>query len=160
MSLLHCIYFDYFFLFQFKVIGRMSGAAEAFRFFGSLGSEVYGPAQVEKFHWADYLIFSLSLAISLVIGIFFAFTGDRQRSTQEFLLAGRSAGIIPVAMSALASFISAVFIVNVPGEVMYNGTMFSMQFIGYILFTAIGTHTFLPFFHKRGQISAYQVRLK
>ena len=136
----------------------MADPAAAYRFLGSLGSEVYGPAQVEKFHWADYLIFSLSLAISLAIGIFFAVTGDRQRTTHEFLLAGREAGVIPVAMSSLASFISAVYIVSIPAEVMYNGTMFSMQFMGYFLFVVVGTHTFLPFFHKRGQISAYQVR--
>ena len=68
-------------------------AAVTFRFLGSLGSEVYGPANIQKFHWADYLVFTLSLAVSLAIGIFFALTGDKQRTTQEFLLASRSAGM-------------------------------------------------------------------
>ncbi len=62
-------------------------------------------------------------------------------------------------MSAIASFISAVYIISVPAEIMYNGTMFSMQFIGYLIFTAIGAHTFLPFFHRRGKISVYEVSI-
>lgn len=66
--------------------------AAAYAFLGSLGSEVIGPTEVDTFHWADYLIFSLSLAISLLIGLYFAVTGDRQRTTEEFLLASRNAG--------------------------------------------------------------------
>ncbi len=50
--------------------------------------------EVDQFHWADYLIFSASLLVSLVIGVYFACAGDKQRTTEEFLLAGRSAGQI------------------------------------------------------------------
>ncbi len=66
-------------------------------------------------------------------------------------------GIIPVAMSAIASFVSAVYVISIPAEIMYNGTMFGMQFIGYIMFTAFGAHVFIPYFMKRGQISVHQV---
>ena len=36
-------------------------------------------------HWADYLVFSVYLLISLAIGAYFAFTGQRQRSAEEFI---------------------------------------------------------------------------
>ncbi len=51
---------------------------------------------VQTFHWADYLIFTLSLVISLAIGVYFAVSGDRQRTTEEFLLASRNAGGIMI----------------------------------------------------------------
>ena len=67
----------------------------ALGFLSGLGS-IGGPDEADKFHWADYLVFSLSLAVSLAIGIFFACTGDKQRTTEEFLLAGRNTGNILV----------------------------------------------------------------
>ena len=40
-------------------------------------------------HWADYLIFVLVLLISVIIGIYHAATGGRQRTTEEFIMANR-----------------------------------------------------------------------
>ena len=42
------------------------------------------------FHWADYLVFAATLLIALGIGVFQAFTGDRQKTTKEYLMGNRS----------------------------------------------------------------------
>ena len=60
-------------------------------------------------------------------------------------------------MSAVGTFISAVFLISIPAEIMYNGTMFFMQWMGFIMFVTVGAHTFMPFFMRRGNISCYQV---
>ena len=39
-------------------------------------------------HWADYLVFSLFLLISLLIGIYFALTGGKQKRAKEFISGG------------------------------------------------------------------------
>jgi len=47
-----------------------------------------------SFHAVDYAIFALVLAVSLSIGFYHAFTGGRQRTTKEYLLANRQARLI------------------------------------------------------------------
>ena len=42
-----------------------------------------------EFHWADYVVCCLSFGISIAIGIYFACTGGKQRTTKEFLMADR-----------------------------------------------------------------------
>ncbi len=64
-----------------------------------------------------------------------------------------------VSLSALSTFVSAVFVVGIPTEVYYYGAMFSMAWIGYILFAFLGAQIFIPFYHDMGYISAYQVGL-
>ena len=67
-------------------------------------------ATAEEFHWADYLIFSLLLALSCGIGLFYALSGGKQKTQKEFLMADRKMYTLPVATSMLVSFISAILV--------------------------------------------------
>lgn len=53
------------------------------------------------FGWVDYLIFTLTLTMSLMIGIYHAWKGSAN-STMEYLLGGKTMGIFPIAMSFAA----------------------------------------------------------
>lgn len=64
-------------------------------------------AQVFYLGAVDYVIFSLVLCISAGIGIFFGCI-KKQKNTDEFLLGNRKMGILPVSLSLLASFMSAI----------------------------------------------------
>ncbi|XP_010016085.1 PREDICTED: sodium-dependent multivitamin transporter-like, partial [Nestor notabilis] len=75
-----------------------------------------------EFTVIDYSIFALLLLLSSAIGLFYALSGDRQRTVQEFLLANRNMGFLPVALSLLATFQSAVAILGVPAEIYHFGT--------------------------------------
>ncbi len=55
------------------------------------------------FGWADYLIFSLALVLSLLIGIHQAWKGAGS-STTNYLLGGKSMRIFPIAMSFAARY--------------------------------------------------------
>ena len=55
---------------------------------------------IDKFGWEEYLIFSLMLAISAAIGIYFWWKSER--TNHDFLLGKRKMGVLPMSMSLLA----------------------------------------------------------
>ncbi|XP_078416690.1 solute carrier family 5 member 6a [Cetorhinus maximus] len=109
-----------------------------------------------RFSIADYVIFVLLLVFSSVIGLFYALSGGQQRTTQEFLLAGRSMTFVPVALSLLASFQSAVAILGVPAEIYTFGTEYWFLGCSYFLGLLIPAHIFVPMFYRLGLTSTYE----
>eukprot|EP00058_Branchiostoma_floridae_P024193 XP_002609683.1 hypothetical protein BRAFLDRAFT_83696 [Branchiostoma floridae] len=75
-------------------------------------------AVTPQFSVADYAVFAVSLLISAGIGLYYALTGGKQRTTQEFLMADRKMSAVPVAMSLMASFCSAIALLGQPAEAM------------------------------------------
>ena len=65
-----------------------------------------------EFHWADYVVFAGSLALSLGIGFFFAFKDRKKADTKEYLLGGNGLNPIAVGMSIAASLMNAVFLIG------------------------------------------------
>ena len=55
------------------------------------------------FQWPDYLVFFLMLVVSASIGAFFGFSARKKAAnTTDFLMAGKSMGPVPIAMSLIA----------------------------------------------------------
>ncbi|XP_032912172.1 sodium-dependent multivitamin transporter [Catharus ustulatus] len=109
-----------------------------------------------EFTAIDYSIFALLLVLSSAIGLFYALTGDRQRTVQEFLLANRDMGCLPVALSLLASFQSAVAILGAPAEIFRFGTEYWFLGCSYFLGLLIPAHIFIPIFYRLRITSAYE----
>ncbi|XP_062857283.1 solute carrier family 5 member 6a [Trichomycterus rosablanca] len=105
---------------------------------------------------ADYAIFVLLLVASAGIGLFYAFSGGRQSTTREFLLADRSMSCLPVSLSLLATFQSAVAILGAPAEVYAHGTQYWFLGCSYFLGLLIPAHVFIPVFYRLRLSSAYQ----
>ncbi|CAL8274446.1 unnamed protein product [Merluccius merluccius] len=108
------------------------------------------------FSAADYVIFAVLLAASMAIGVYYAASGGRQRTTREFLLADRGMSAAPVSLSLIASFQSAVAIVGVPGEVYAHGTQFWFIGVAYVLGLLVPAHVFVPIFYRLQLSSAYE----
>uniref|UniRef100_A0AAR2LND9 Sodium-dependent multivitamin transporter n=1 Tax=Pygocentrus nattereri TaxID=42514 RepID=A0AAR2LND9_PYGNA len=108
------------------------------------------------FTTVDYVIFALLLVASTGIGLFYAFSGGRQRTTQEFLLADRSMSCLPVSLSLLATFQSAVAILGAPSEIYTYGTQYWFLGCSYFLGLLIPAHIFIPVFYRLRLSSAYQ----
>ncbi|XP_019638106.1 PREDICTED: sodium-coupled monocarboxylate transporter 1-like [Branchiostoma belcheri] len=108
------------------------------------------------FSIADYVVFSLMICVSAGIGIYYAFSGGGQKTTKEFLLADRQMHVVPVAMSLMASFMSAITVLGTPAEVYTHGTMFWMFWITYIFMIVISAHLYMPVFFNLGVTSAYE----
>ncbi|XP_065443397.1 sodium-dependent multivitamin transporter isoform X1 [Chrysemys picta bellii] len=105
---------------------------------------------------ADYTVFVLLLVLSSAIGLFYALSGGRQRTVQEFLLANRSMSFLPVALSLLATFQSAVAILGVPAEIYRFGTEYWFLGCCYFLGLLIPAHVFIPVFYRLHLTSTYE----
>ena len=67
----------------------------------------------------NYFIFSLMLLVSAVIGIFYWRRG--QKNIDEFIMAGRGMGTLPMTLSLVASFMSAITLLGTPAEMYVSG---------------------------------------
>uniref|UniRef100_A0A673WZL6 Sodium-dependent multivitamin transporter n=1 Tax=Salmo trutta TaxID=8032 RepID=A0A673WZL6_SALTR len=114
------------------------------------------PSTSMHFTTPDYVIFALLLVASTCIGLFYALSGGRQRTTQEFLLADRSMSCLPVSLSLLATFQSAVAILGVPSEIYTYGTQYWFLGVSYFLGLLIPAHVFIPVFYRLRLTSAYE----
>lgn len=109
-----------------------------------------------KFGVVDYVIFVLLLVFSAGIGLYYALSGGKQRTVQEFLLANRSMSFLPVALSLLATFQSAVAILGVPSEIYRFGTEYWFLGCSYFLGLLIPAHIFIPIFYRLRLTSTYE----
>ncbi|XP_078506134.1 sodium-dependent multivitamin transporter isoform X2 [Lissotriton helveticus] len=109
-----------------------------------------------RFGTVDYVIFVLLLVLSSGIGLYYALSGGKQRTMQEFLLADRSMSFLPVALSLLATFQSAVAILGVPSEIYRFGTEYWFLGCSYILGLLIPAHIFIPVLYRLRLTSTYE----
>lgn len=108
----------------------------------------------------DYCIFIGLLAASALIGVYYVIKEKwqtKKATADDILMGGREMGIFPVAMSLIASYMSAITVLGIPTEVYLFGTGYWMVALAGILTYPVTCHIFLPFFHDMGLSSAYQV---
>ena len=74
-----------------------------------------------SFHLADYSIFAVTIIVSLGIGLYYALSGGKQRTTSEYLVGNRQMMILPVAISLMVSFESSIMMLGTPAEVYMFG---------------------------------------
>lgn len=111
---------------------------------------------VQRFSWADYLVFVAMLLVSAVIGIFYGFCGKKENDTKEFLMAGKSMTTFPVAMSLIASFMSAITLLGTPSEVYQFGFLYWLVGFSYFLVMPAAAYLYFPVFHEIQVTSAYE----
>ncbi|CAB3238902.1 unnamed protein product [Arctia plantaginis] len=109
---------------------------------------VFGP-------W-DYAIMAATMVASMVIGLYFRFTGGKQKTNEEYLLADRNMSIFPVAVSLMASFMSAITLLGVTAENYYYGMQFVVINISYGIATPIASRLYLPVFFGLQKTSTYE----
>jgi Na+/proline symporter len=72
----------------------------------------------------DLGVFAAMLASSTVIGCYFGLCTGRQKNAQDYLMGGRNMNMLPVALSLVASFISAITVQGEPAEIYTHGTQY------------------------------------
>lgn len=109
-----------------------------------------------QFGTVDFVVFGAMLLLSATIGIYHAFTGGKQRTTKEFLFANRGMMGIPVALSLLASFMSAITILGVPSEIYTYGTQYWLIIASYVILFPSVALIFVPVFRAVEISSSYE----
>ncbi|XP_052262230.1 sodium-dependent multivitamin transporter-like isoform X3 [Dreissena polymorpha] len=109
-----------------------------------------------SFKALDYVLFGLTLTFSALIGIFYAIKDRKRQNTKEFLLAGRDMNPIPVSLSLVASFMSAISLLGTPAEMYNYSTMYWYIGLSYLLVIAAAAHVFVPVFYRLRCTSAYE----
>ena len=115
-------------------------------------------AETVQFGKVDFAVFGIMLFLSTAIGIYHALTGGKQRTTKEFLFANRGMMAIPVALSLIASFMSAITILGVPAEVYIYGTQYWLIIASYVILFPSVALVFVPVFRAVDISSSYEVR--
>ena len=109
------------------------------------------------FHWADYLAFSILLAVSAGVGIFYGIKDRKKKSDVSYLLANRDMSILPVSLSLFVSWISAMSFLSDPIQVYNHGIMYWYIGIGYVLGVFPAAFYFGPKIHRLRLISFNEV---
>ena len=107
-----------------------------------------------KFGVINYVIFVFMLLVSAVIGVYYWWRG--QKNTEEFLLASRSMSTIPMTLSLVASFMSAITLLGVPAEIYTAGTQFLMSILGYPFIMEVVIHFYVPVYDELKLTTSYQ----
>ena len=106
----------------------------------------------------DYVVFIMVLALSAFIGVFYGCRGGGQKTTKEFLMADRQMSAFPVALSLLASFMSAITLLGTPAEIYVYGTQYWMIWLSYCFVIPLSAHMFVPVFYRLNITSVFEVR--
>lgn len=102
----------------------------------------------DKFGAPEYAVFASVLLLSAAIGIYHAFFGPKQNTTDEYLLGGRQMSVLPVALSLLCSFVSAITLLGNPVEVYFYGSQYWLISLSFIPMTALVVFLYVPVFFE------------
>ena len=112
---------------------------------------------IPSIHWADWLIFAGVLLVSLLVGVYQACAGGKQKTAGEYLMGNRQLPFIPVTLSLLASYVSTNSIIGYAAETYTYGAQYSMSIIGYTLGVFLAIYIFIPLFYPLRLISVNEV---
>lgn len=101
----------------------------------------------------DWLVFSGALLLVAGYGVL---QGRRQRSSEGYLLAGRTLPWWVVAISVMATQASAVTFLATPGQAYADGMRFVQFYFGLPLAIAVVCLFLAPAFHRSGVYTAYE----
>ena len=129
--------------------------------------------------WVDYLIFSLTLTISMIIGLHRVIkeyyvkifrrnsseftisndeTGDGGGRTKigDYLIANGSMSVFPIALSLLATFFSSTALLGNPAEIYTYGSQYLICTSGLMLTPIIGAFVTGPMFARLKVMSVFE----
>lgn len=101
----------------------------------------------------DYIIFFTYLALTLMLGVFFA---RKQKHTGDFFLAGRSMHWFPIGLSVMTTSFSAINYTAFSGEVFRQGLYVLLCLPIFAAVAIPVVKVIMPFYHRLGICSAYE----
>lgn len=107
----------------------------------------------------DWIIFGIMIASSIGIGIFYAFRSNlgQKMTTAEYLMGGRNMRLVPVSISIMVSYNSAVLVLGLPAEMYTAGTLFCLTIFALLIAVVLATVLFVPLLYPLRLTSIYEV---
>lgn len=103
-------------------------------------------------HPLDYAVVSTYLLATVGLGIAFG----RQKSREEFFLAGRSMGMLPVGLSVMATLFSSNSFVMYPGVAFGDSLKIGLSMVAFTLMAPVVIGVFIPVYARCGCQTAYE----
>ncbi|XP_046660284.1 sodium-coupled monocarboxylate transporter 1-like isoform X2 [Homalodisca vitripennis] len=99
------------------------------------------------FDWVEYSVVVIMLILSLLVGAYYTFL-NKQKTYSDYMLGGRTMGVLPVSMSIVASFISGISILGLPTEMYLYGSQCMTNNIANLIIMTVAGVFYLPVYHK------------
>ncbi len=104
-------------------------------------------------HAADWAVVAVYFLGTIGMGVYFAL---RQRSTDEYFLGSRSMPSWVVGLSMIATLLSTISYLAVPGEMIKHGPGWFLSLLNLPLSYVVVAYIFIPFFMRLPITSAYE----
>ncbi|KAK3589686.1 hypothetical protein CHS0354_015192 [Potamilus streckersoni] len=111
---------------------------------------------IHSFHFVDYIIFGITIVVSLGIGIYYALSGGKQRTTSEYLVGNRRMAVLPVAISLMATFESSIMMLGTPAEVYVYGFQWFIGNFGWFCANLLAIKLVVPLIHPLKITSSHE----
>lgn len=111
------------------------------------------PAPRDRLQWIDFLAVGIYLVITMAIVIW---SSRRQANASEYFLGGRRMPWMAVGLSVLATLMSSISYMGVPGEMIRNGVAMFAQYLALPFSMIIVLFVWVPFFMRLKFTSAYE----
>lgn len=111
----------------------------------------------DRLHWADYVVFGLTIALSCGIGLYYALKGGKRNTQNEYFLGSREMKPLPIALSIVVTLLSSILVLGVPAEIYVYGTQFWMYTLGIMVACVISPLLFIPLLYPLQLTSSYEV---
>ncbi|XP_006811537.1 sodium-coupled monocarboxylate transporter 1-like [Saccoglossus kowalevskii] len=112
--------------------------------------------EVQPLHPFDYIVFISVLVFVTCQGLWHGFRKGGQKSTSEFLVTGRTMKALPVSMSLLVTFMSAISLLGTPAEVYVYGFGYAAYVLGFFWVYPLTAYFFVPVFYALPLTSVYE----
>lgn len=108
-----------------------------------------------RLHTADYAVMGGFLVISLGIGVYYGLC-KKQRTTEEYLMGNRQMQILPVALSMLVTYQSAISVIGIPAEIYLYHSMQCYVWMGITAMIVVQCYVIVPLIYPLHLTSAYE----
>ncbi|XP_031621567.1 uncharacterized protein LOC116339681 [Contarinia nasturtii] len=112
-------------------------------------------SEVDNFTGADYGILVIILSFSLGIGVYFGCFSDSLKTAEDYLVGSHKMKSIPVAISIVASQISAYSIIAIPAEIYSFGWQYLLIIPTMVFVVCSINFLFLPVFYQNNIDNCY-----
>ncbi len=111
---------------------------------------------------ADWLVFAFCLGFPMTVGVYFMMQAKRAAAKnpggamEEYMMASKSAEVFPLALSIVTSFMSAITVLGVPGDVPASNTAYVWFLLTFTIVCALTALVYVPVFYNMEIKSTYE----